>query len=114
MAFVLSLPAQWVRCGFVTLLSSIEWLPLQVMYHLESYEDVLQLFRNYAEAIAAKAQVLLLGGLEGLPYRCWEGLPRTSCLAGKPALGYMWSRRADGWGGGAACWRVPAALLPCA
>ncbi|PRW60803.1 Squalene synthase isoform A [Chlorella sorokiniana] len=28
----------------------------KVMYHLESYEDVLQLFRNYAEVIASKAQ----------------------------------------------------------
>ena len=33
---------------------------LQVMYHLESYEDVLQLFRSYAEVIAAKAQARVL------------------------------------------------------
>ena len=36
------------------------------MFHLESFGDVLELFRSYAAAIAHKAQV----GLLGCPSRC--------------------------------------------
>lgn len=50
---------------------------LQVMYHLESYEDVLQLFQNYAHVIADNAQACVFVTIVWR-YLDWAGLGWTS------------------------------------
>lgn len=50
---------------------------LQVMYHLESYDDVLQLFQNYAHVIADNAQACVFVTIVWR-YLDWAGLGWTS------------------------------------